>query len=179
MGSGKSTYLLQLNFSLKAAGFKPLLIKPEIDTRTTGTIASRIGLEEPCEIWSSSTDIKVLTENFTHVLCDEAQFLNKEQIIALANLVDFSEITVYCFGLRTSYTGDLFEGSAALFALADDLIELPLIYKDGHKTIMHVRYVNGVPTFDGDPIHVGDIVEDYESVSRQQYFSLKKELTLL
>jgi thymidine kinase len=176
MGSGKSTAALQLNFSLKEAEFKPLLIKPKIDTRTEGTIKSRIGLEEKCLLFSEEVDlISLIPEKVTHVICDEAQFLNHNEIIKLCELVDDYGIDVYCFGLRTAYNGELFEGSAALFALADDLIELPLIFKDGKKTIMHIRYIDGKPIFAGDPIHIGDIKEDYKSVSRQYYFKTMKE----
>jgi thymidine kinase len=175
MGSGKSMQALQLNFSLKEAGFKPLLIKPRTDTRTIGTIKSRIGLEEDCMIFPDDGLFEVVEPDVTHVICDEAQFLTRDQVLQFVELVDEHAIAVYCFGLRTSYTGELFEGSAALFALADNLVELPLIYKDGRKTIMHVRYIDGKPVFDGNPVHVGDIKEDYESVSRAQYFNLKKK----
>lgn len=178
MSCGKSTTLLQLNFSLREMGFTPLLAKPRIDTRTLSTIKSRIGLEEDCLLLPDDDFLDII-ENHTHILVDEAQFLDKEQILQLQRIVDVYEKEVHCFGLRTSYTGELFEGSSVLFAIADNLVELPLIYKDGHKTIMHIRYVDGKPIFDGDPIHVGDIDEDYESVSRKQYFRVKEGISCL
>lgn len=173
MGSGKSTALLQLNFSLKQMSFRPILAKPMIDTRTIGTIKSRIGLEESC-ILLPIENLTEVCKNSTHILVDEAQFLTRELVYQLAELVDKHDKVVHCYGLRTSYTGELFEGSAALFAIADNLFEIPMTYLDGNKANMHVRYINGKPIFGGNPIHVGDIKEDYDSVSRKEYFFRKK-----
>ena len=33
-----------------------------------------------------------------------------------------------CYGIRTDFRGELFEGSASLLALADNLIELKTVY---------------------------------------------------
>lgn len=177
MGSGKSTAALQLNYSLKQSGFKPVLIKPALDTRNIGIVSSRIGLSHACELINDNNIDAVFdliyNAGATHIICDEAQFLNRGQVEMLSNMVDMGNIPVYCFGLRTAYTGELFEGAAALMAIADTLIDMPLMYRDGNKAVMHVRYINGVPIFEGDPIFVGDIIDEYESVSRKEYFFLK------
>jgi len=169
MAAGKSTAALQLNYSLNQAGFKPQLMKPSLDTRDVGCIRSRIGIEAPATL---ITDLPIGKLNLyaTHLIVDEAQFLNKKQVEDLGLIADYYEMPVYCYGLRTAYTGELFEGAAALMAIADNLIELPLISKDNKKAVMHIRYVDGKPIFEGDPIFVGDIVEEYRSVSRNEYY---------
>lgn len=173
MAAGKSTSALQLNYSLKQAGFEPQLLKPHIDVRDVGVIRSRIGIEHPCTLIGQ--EYIPIEKNTTHVIIDEAQFLSKklvQNVFAIADS-EFHALPVYCFGLKTSYTGDLFEGAAALLAGADNIIELPLISWDGNKAVMHIRYVDGKPIFEGDPIFVGDIKEEYKSVSRKEYYDIK------
>lgn len=170
MGCGKSTYVLQMRHTLEREGFSPALIKPSKDTRDLGVVRSRIGIEHECLLVSGPEDLKMIDPLSTHIICDESQFLDDASILGLANMVDSAGMTVHCFGLRTDYTGRLFPASAALMALADHLVELPMIYKDGRKAIMHVRKVDGEPIFEGNPIFVGDIDDEYESVSRKEYF---------
>lgn len=175
MAAGKSTQLLQLNFSLKNKGFSPLLLKSSIDTRDIGVIKSRIGLEEKCNLIETENIVTEFTEELllaTHVLVDEAQFLTAEQVHSLCIIADFHNKPVYCFGLRTDFKGKLFEGSSHLFALADNLVEVPMVSTDGRKTILHAKKRNGKYIFDGDSVEVGG--DDlYESVSRREWLKLK------
>lgn len=175
MGSGKSTYALQLNYSLKNAGFNPLLLKPKIDIRDGVLIKSRIGLSAPAHYVDEAGDI--IRVAHTHMIIDEAQFLSKDEILYINNLSIERNIPAYFFGLRTAYNGELFKGAQALLAIADEIIEIPLIYKDGEKATMHIRYIDDKPIFYGYPIKVGDLVgqERYESVSRLEYFKRLKE----
>lgn len=179
MGSGKSTYVLQLRHTLEREGFHPLLVKPSFDTREPGVVRSRIGIEYPAFTILPDDDthdrLQWRGDAVTHVIVDEAQFLSEKNIDGLRKIVDRESIPVYCFGLRTAYTGRLFEATAHLMAIADELIELPMIYKDGSKANMHIRYVGGVPVFDGAATFVGDIDEEYESVSRREFFRRKEE----
>ena len=172
MAAGKSTSCLQLNHSLKSQGFTPLLVKSSVDTRDAGEIKSRIGISQKCEIILPEQNIfdtlKPKLFGITHILVDEVQFLSKKQIDDLGDIVDLLNIDVVCFGLRTSYTGELFESSSRLFAIADNIIELPLMYKDGNKCIMHLRIVDGNSVFSGSDIVVGGD-EVYKSVSRSKW----------
>jgi thymidine kinase len=167
MGSGKSTLALQTHHTLKSKGFNPALVKSDVDTRDPGVIKSRIGLSQECESFESLN-----TSGITHLIVDEAQFLTEDEVEFLCDLSD-NGIYILCFGLRTSFTGKLFEGSALLFAIADELIELPIISSDGNKCVLHVRRVDGKPVFDGDSIFVGD-QDIYESVSRKEWRAIRK-----
>lgn len=178
MNCGKSTYVLQLRHTLEREGFKPLLIKPSFDTRADGVVKSRIGIEyEAVTVGPDDSLRELVPGDTTHVIVDEAQFLSDRNIEDLQSLVDDRGINVDCFGLRTAYTGRLFDATAYLMAIADNLIELPMIYKDGRKANMHIRYIDGKPVFDGNATFVGDVDEEYESVSRKEYFSRREEWT--
>jgi thymidine kinase len=172
MGCGKSAYALQLRHSLEEAGFVPCLVKPVTDTRST-EVKSRIGISHPCRNVAEDDDLSWV-RGHSHLVIDEAQFLSPTNVSGLPILADEFDVEVHCFGLRTDYTGCLFEATASLFAIADDLRELPVLYRDGRKAIMHLRTVDGSPVFDGDPISVGDLGDQYESVSRREYFRRRR-----
>lgn len=173
MACGKSTYCLQMNHTLKSKNFRPYLLKSSVDTRDSGVIKSRIGIEHPVNYFTCEDLLEPYALSCTHILVDEAQFLNQYQINTLIEAVDIGNINVLCFGLRTDYTGKLFSGSAMLFAIADDLIELPILHEDGRKCICHVKYVDDIPVFDGESIEVGGD-EMYDSVSRKHWNELRK-----
>lgn len=177
MGSGKSTYVLQLRHTLEREGFKPILLKPSFDTRDEEFVRSRIGIEHPAVLIGPNEDLFAKRDilSSTHIIVDEAQFLSDKNIDDLAFLADHLDKNVDCFGLRTAYTGRLFDATAYLMAIVDELVELPMTYKDGKKSIMHVRYVDGKPIFSGKAEFVGDIDEEYESVSRKQWMLLKNK----
>lgn len=178
MSCGKSTYVLQLRHTLEREGFKPILVKPSFDTRDEKVVRSRIGIEHEAIIVGPDEYLGgLIDEDITHVIVDEAQFLSDKNIEDLQELVDTYSVEVYCFGLRTAYTGRLFDATAYLMAIADNLVELPMVYKDGSKANMHIRYVDGKPIFDGNATFVGDIDEEYESVSRREYFSRREDWT--
>jgi thymidine kinase len=73
------------------------------------------------------------------VLVDEAQFLTREQVWQLAGVADRHGIPVVCYGLRTDFQGELFEGSAALLGIADSLVELKAVCHCGRKATMNLR----------------------------------------
>jgi thymidine kinase len=174
MGAGKSTHLLNLNHRLTKDGYNVIVAKPEIDTRDKGVIRSRIGLEKECLLINDQNNIVNIVKNNTDfILIDEAQFLTENQVIDIVYLVNEYEIDVICYGLRTDYRFQLFEGSQTLFAYADELIEIPYNPLDEDKKITHMKFVNDMPVFEGNPIEPGD--EIYKSVSRKKWFQERKK----
>ena len=146
MNAGKSSNLLQAAFNYGERGMDVLLWTAAIDDRPGfGAISSRIGLSSDANRFDTKTDIaaRVLEGNsatpFACVLVDEAQFLTREQVWQLARLADDHAIPVLCYGLRTDFRGDLFEGSAALLGVADELIELKAVCDCGRKATMNMR----------------------------------------
>ena len=109
MGSSKTANALMIKYNFEEKGKKAILLKPKLENRDGATkIKSRIGLE------SEAMYIEDFLQNRKACDCiivDEAQFLTKEQVEALAHIVDLFDIPVICFGLKTDFQGNLFEGS--------------------------------------------------------------------
>ncbi|MET0289436.1 MAG: thymidine kinase, partial [Pseudoxanthomonas sp.] len=103
------------------------------------------------------------------VLVDEAQFLSRTQVWQLTEVVDALRLPVLCYGLRTDFRGELFEGSQYLLAWADELSEIKTICHSGSKATMTVR-VNeaGRAVQDGPQVEIGGN-ERYVSVSRAEF----------
>ncbi|MFC1690524.1 hypothetical protein ACFL07_12900, partial [Pseudomonadota bacterium] len=76
---------------------------------------------------------------------------------------------VLCFGLRTDFQGELFEGSRYLLAWADQLEELKTICHTGNKATMVVRVDHeGYALREGSQVQIGGN-ERYISVSRKEF----------
>jgi thymidine kinase len=176
MNAGKTTVLLQSAHNYRERGMTPLLFTPKLDDRYgEGWIKSRIGLQARATIFTSNDDLfeatrEQLEERNIHcVLVDEAQFLNREQVFQLSEIVDRLNIPVLCFGLRTDFQGELFEGSKHLLAWADELMELKTICHTGRKANMVVRVDDdGYAIKEGAQVEIGGN-ERYVSVSRAEF----------
>jgi thymidine kinase len=146
MNAGKSTNLLQADFNYRERGMETMLWTAAHDDRAgSGTIGSRIALSAPAHTYSSDIDLfgavadELKRRKLDCVLVDEAQFLTRGHVLQLAAVADHLAIPVLCYGLRTDFLGELFEGSAALLALADVLIELKAVCDCGRKATMNLR----------------------------------------
>ena len=103
------------------------------------------------------------------MLVDEAQFLGKDQVWQLSDVVDVLGIPVLAYGLRTDFRGELFEGSRYLLALADNLSEIKTICHSGKKATMVVRVDGqGRAVKAGPQVEIGGN-ERYVSVSRAEF----------
>jgi thymidine kinase len=176
MNAGKTTVLLQSAHNYRERGMTPLLFTPAIDDRYgAGVIRSRIGLAAEATEFSVKDDLfescrAELRERNVHcVLVDEAQFLSREQVYQLTEIVDRLGIPVLCFGLRTDFRGELFEGSSYLLAWADQLEEIRTICHTGRKATMVVRIdEQGYALKEGAQVDIGGN-ERYVSVSRAEF----------
>ena len=176
MNAGKSTTLLQSAHNYRERGMYPLLYTPGLDNRfKVGVIKSRIGLRADALIFEPDTDLFERTRaeldqhNVHCVLVDESQFLSREQVYQLTEVVDRLNIPVLCFGLRTDFQGELFEGSQFLLAWADELTELKTICHTGRKANMVVRVDDdGYALREGAQVEIGGN-ERYVSVSRKEF----------
>ena len=146
MNAGKSTTLLQADFNYRERGMRTMLYTAAVDDRSGhGVVDSRIGLRAEANIYGVGTGIRTEVEEEIKrrqvdcILLDEAQFLTRAQVIELASICDDLDIPVLAYGLRTDFQGHLFEGSGALLALADTLVELKAICECGRKATMNLR----------------------------------------
>ena len=181
MNAGKSTSLLQSNHNYKENGLDTMIFLPnETSKLSKGQIVSRIGLKAKAII--ANKDFNFInfikdnkSENLRCILIDEAQFLTKKQVRQLGQVADRLNYPVMCYGIRTDFRGELFEGSSELLALADNLIELKTICSlCNRKATMVVRKDDsGKVVTEGSKVVVGgnDI---YMPVCRKHYRKLTK-----
>ncbi|NOU50084.1 thymidine kinase [Pseudoalteromonas sp. JBTF-M23] len=176
MNAGKSTTLLQSAFNYRERGMTPFILTAAIDNRAgVGKVASRIGLEAQAHVYDTQSDLMQLIRDEHNqqkvdcILVDECQFLSKSQVNALTDVVDELKIPVLCYGLRTDFRGELFEGSQYLLAWADKLIELKTVCHCGRKANRVLRTdENGVAIADGAQVEIGGN-DRYVSMCRAHY----------
>ncbi len=177
MNAGKSTTLLQSSHNYRERGMDTLLLCPAIDKRYgTGKIATRIGLNQ------SATTFDPQLNLFTHIqqcfnennnihciLVDEAQFLTKQQVKQLCQVVDQLDIPVLTYGIRSDFCGEPFEGSQYLLVLADQLNEIKTICHCGAKATMNLRVdEHGDALRDGEQVLIGGN-ERYSATCRKHF----------
>ncbi len=169
MNSGKTSGLIQAAYNYQERGMVPLIFTSALDTRYgENKVASRVGLEMPAiPINQSDNILQKYAENAHDTICaifvDEAQFLTREQVLQLAELVDTRDIPVLCYGLRSDFLGNLFDGSAALLAFADKIEEVKSICHCGRKATMNARI-----TDDTSQVAIGGN-ESYVSMCRKHF----------
>ena len=182
MNAGKSAYLLQANHNYTSQGMRTILLSPSIDTRSgEGQISSRIGIDAPCiKLMPDDDPFDVVFPQALKsdsalrcVFVDEAQFLSASQVVSLARIVDELSTPVMCFGLRTDFKGNLFEGSERLFCLADEIREIRAVCWCGKRATMVLRTdQNGQVVKEGESVQVGGD-DMYKSVCRKHWVEQK------
>jgi thymidine kinase len=176
MNAGKSTLLLQAAHNYRERGMETYLITAQFDNRAgEGRIASRIGIGEAADTFGQDEDLFAKTQarmeksDIACIFIDEAQFLSKSQVWQLARVVDDLGVPVMAYGLRLDFQGNLFEGSAALLALADEMREVRTICHCGRKATMVVRTTDdGTVLTDGAQVEIGGN-ERYVSLCRRHW----------
>ncbi len=176
MNAGKSTILLQAAHNYRERGMEPYLVTARFDNRAgEGKIGSRIGIAAPADTFEPGEDLyaKIATRLQTGpcacIFIDEAQFLSKEQVWDLARTVDDLGVPVMCYGLRVDFQGQLFPGSAALLALADEMREVRTICHCGRKATMVIRQdAEGHAIREGVQVQIGGN-ETYVSLCRRHW----------
>jgi len=157
MNCGKSALLMQVAHNYEENGKKVIVIKSKVDTKGNDHLSSRIGLKRKVDIIIDQNESfeKYYDEwvnNIDCILVDEAQFLNKNQIQELWMASKILEIPVICYGLKTDFKSELFEGSKRLLELADEIEELITICSCGKRAKFNARYINGKFATDGDEV---------------------------
>ena len=155
MGSGKTVDLLKVAYNYRERGGKVLIFTAEIDDRyEVGKVTTRIGISSEALVFDEKTNlykkIKSFKEKFDCILVDEAQFLSKKQVLQLSDVVDYLDIPVICYGLRSDFRMKFFSGSLALMEIADKIEEIKCICECGRKATVNMRVVNGVAVTKGD-----------------------------
>lgn len=182
MNSGKTTILIQTAYNYEERNQKVIVIKPQIDTKGSNFIVSRLGVSRKVDELIDQNDsiIEKCSKYFDGLSClfvDEAQFLSTEQIDELWYITKIYDIAVIAYGLRTDFKTNGFEGSQRLLLLADDLQEMPTICQCGSKARFNARKINREYVTVGDSVVIDNTDEvEYESVCGKCYMEkvLKK-----
>lgn len=176
MNAGKSTVLLQASYNYRERGMHTYVMTAGFDNRAgTGKVASRIGISSDADTFTSGEDLFAKVEKRLRdgpvacIFIDESQFLEKDQVWQLARVVDDLNVPVMCYGLRVDFRGELFPGSAALLALADEMREVRTICHCGKKATMVVRMgPDGTALKEGAQVQIGGN-ETYVSLCRRHW----------
>ncbi|MFC6277063.1 thymidine kinase [Psittacicella hinzii] len=192
MNAGKSTNLLQASYNYKERGFNTILFNFHGDNRDaqgnlTSTelyVTSRLGIKEKAYPFDKNTDMREAFKRICQqdlplkdsedknlpigaVLIDEAQFLTAQQVKQLSDIVDYDNIPVLCYGIRTDFLGEPFEGSTWLLSWADEIVELKTICSTGKKATFVLRLdEKGMPQTSGAKVQIGGN-NVYVAVSRK------------
>jgi len=170
MNAGKSATLLQANHNYNERGMGTKLFIPTMIG--TPNIASRIGLSAPAiqfeadfdffeymkahQERASTSAVEEVVQSCACVLVDEAQFLTQTQVRQLTRICDELQIPTLCYGLRSDFVGEPFEGSKYLLAWADNLTEIKTICSCGRKATMNQRVsADGKAVAEGEQVQVG------------------------
>jgi thymidine kinase len=174
MNAGKSTTLLQSAHNYEERGMRVMLLTPSMDSRSgEGVIGSRIGITRKAYAFSDSDDLFELARQehsqtpLSCLLVDEAQFLSPRQVLQITLVCDRLGIPVLCYGIRTDFRGEPFEGSKYLLSWADELIEIKTICPSGKKATMNARLdQQGNRVWEGAQVCIG---HNYISLSRKEF----------
>ena len=154
MESAKTAQLLMDAYGLEQNGKKIMAIKPATDDRDEDLIRSRIGLARKADhlIVPSDNLFDLVPDDINSLFVDEVQFLGKEQIDQLRDIVYYKDINVFTYGLKTNFKTEFFEGSRRLFELTPETPEREFFCQCGQRAMVNARFKNGVIEIDGPEV---------------------------
>lgn len=168
MNAGKSRDLIKTWYNYDELGLTPLVVVPDIIKDRK--IVSRDG-QEIDAISFDELLTKVDVYNIDCILIDEAHMLSKTEIQELNRITIEFNVPAICYGLRTDFKGDTFEGSNYLLGIADSLEELPTLCGCGRKARMNLRLVNGqVDKSENSKLVLREENVSYISMCRECYY---------
>ena len=178
MNSGKSTNLMQVAYNYEERGMNVLLLKPSVDKKGGDYLVSRLGVKRKVDILISKDDNiydeineRLKNSPINCLLVDEVQFLTKIQIDELFKIAVLLDIPVICYGLRTDFKMEGFEGSTRLLLLAHSIEEMKTICSCGNKAILNARKINGKFVSSGNQIAIDNMDNiEYESLCGKCYY---------
>ena len=183
MNSGKSTHLMQVAYNYEERGMNIVIMKPQIDSKGGEKLLSRLGVARKVDLLISENDnVFNIVKNYNKetkkidcILVDEVQFFRAFQIDQLFEISVKLNIPVICYGLRTDFRLNGFEGSTRLLLLAHSIEEMKTICACGRKAVFNGRKINGKFVFEGDQIAIDEENDvQYESLCEECYYKYKE-----
>lgn len=163
MDAGKTLDLLKVAYNYNDRNQNILILTSSMDKRAgDNKIKSRIGFDREAISTNVSDNLFNLVKNentknkISCVLVDEIHFFKVNQITQLSDIVDYLNIPVICYGLRSDYCGREFPSTAHLLAIADTIEELKTICYCGRKATFNMLIKNGIAIKEGNAFVVDD-----------------------
>lgn len=184
MNSGKSTALMQVAYNYEERGMRVLVLKPSIDTKAGSQVESRLGVHRqtdllvPPELDLIDAVRGDIAKNgpLACILVDEAQFLKAHQVDELLQITVALNVPVICYGLRTDFSTNGFEGSDRLLQLAHSVEEMKTICACGKKALLNGRKINGQFVFEGEQVAIDEVDNvEYEALCASCYFKEREK----
>ena len=177
MLSGKSMRLIDV-YLKNQDSYKIAILKPITDDRNGMYIHTRFGSTDEgtrvkCHMWKPSQTLAsaltsindgIPTDEYDIIIIDEAQFLNKKQVMEINDMsCAYDEddpdkdnpLEFFLYGLKNTFKGDLFEGAAHILAIADETVELSKRCWCRKPAKQNAKVKNGEVVKDGDIEDVG------------------------
>ncbi|HHX59832.1 MAG TPA: thymidine kinase [Epulopiscium sp.] len=183
MNCGKTTHLLQVIHNYESQNMNTILLKSKHDSKGDDYVISRLGIKKKVDVLvNTETNILEMIHGFLAekgqihcIMVDEVQFLKASHIDQLLQVAVEYNIPVMCYGLRTDFRMDGFEGSSRLLELAHSIAEIKNICSCGKKATLNGRKINGKFVFDGAQVVIDNQAEvEYEALCPKCFFALKK-----
>ena len=184
MNCGKSTAIMQVGYNYYERGMNAMIMKPMIDTKGDDKVVSRLGIDkqvdflisEKDDVFEMVRDYKNNQKKIDCLLVDEVQFFKAYHIDQLLKVAVTLNIPVICYGLRTDFLMNGFEGSERLLLVAHTIEELKTICTCGRKATLNGRKVNGQYVFEGEQVAIdGENHVEYQSLCTSCYFEYRGE----
>jgi thymidine kinase len=165
MDCGKSTLALQMDHNRSARGRRGVVFTRD-DRAGEGVLSSRLGLSTAAvevrpgiDVYSYVRAALADDPKIDYVICDEAQFLDPEQVEQFALVVDELKLDVFAFGITTDFRTKLFPGSQRLIELADriEILQVETVCWCGARATHNARTVDGQMVVEGEQKVVGDV----------------------
>ena len=183
MNCGKTTHLLQVIHNYESQNMSTILFKSKKDSKGDDYVVSRLGIKKKVDfLVDSDTDIIDMIDMFLAkkgsihcIMVDEVQFLKSKHIDQLLKIAVEYDIPVMCYGLRTDFKMNGFEGSSRLLEIAHSIAEIKNICSCGKKATLNGRKINGKFVFEGNQVVIDNSAQvEYEALCPKCYFSLER-----
>lgn len=181
MFSGKSLRLISLYDSYIYKNKNILVAKPAKDTRDVDVISSRMSDKKiDCYTFTDEDNLVDLVNQYKQefgrpdlILIDEVQFATIEHIEQI-NILSLN-YKIMCYGLKLTYTADLFPSIAKLLTIAEDVEEIKSeCFMCQSKATHNLLLRNDKPVYSGVYINIENkthTTEEYKAVCRYHYYN--------
>lgn len=173
MAAGKTLALLGVAHNYERLGRSVVIYTAQLDDRFgEGVVGTRLGLQRPARTFAPTTVFSAadLPAGTACLLFDEAQFLTTAQVRQLHQIAVLHGVPVICYGLRTDFLGNGFEGAAALGLLADQVEELKTVCGCGRKASFNIRVDGeGRRVREGEQVQIGGDASYHAACPHQFY----------